>query len=221
MAGFPNAKFKLRGQNYVYDFKEMKQVNTDTRKEREIRAPHKWKAPSKPIVPAGPTMTITVPAGSPGKEIQVPHPKDKTKVIVVNVPAGAKVGQAMLVPVPEVSKCAAAGGDKAVAAPVAGAPLGTVKPAKASKGWSTGAKVAAGVGGAAVIAGGAVLGTEIAEHGAEATFDAIGDGLGDAAATVGEAAGDAGEAIGEFAGEAGDFIMDAADEVGDFIMDLF
>merc|ERR1719356_1162494 len=175
----------------------MKQVNLDSRKEREIRAPHSWKAPSKPIVPAGPTMTITVPAGSPGQEIQVPHPKDKTKVIVVNVPAGAKVGQAMLVPVPEVSKCSAAGGDKAGAAPVAGAPLGTAKPAKASKGWSTGAKIAAGVGGAAVIAGGAVLGTEIAEHGAEATFDAIGDGLGEA-----------GEAIGEFAGEAGDFILE-------------
>merc|ERR1719387_2203386 len=127
----------------------------------------------------------------------------------------------MLVPVPEVSQCAAAGGHKAGSAPVAGAPLGTGKLAKASKGWSTGAKVAAGVGGATVIGGGAVLGTEIAEHGAEATFDAIGDGLGEAAATAGEAAGDAGEAIGEFAGEAGDFIMDAADEVGDFIMDLF
>merc|ERR1712137_912485 len=129
MAGFPNAKFQLRGQNYVYDFKKMKQVNTDTRKEREIRAPHKLKAPSKPIVPAGPTMTISVPTGSPGQEIQVPHPKDKTKVIIVNVPAGAKVGQAMLVPVPEVSQCAAVGGKKAGAAPVAGAPLGTAKPA--------------------------------------------------------------------------------------------
>merc|ERR1719310_356936 len=88
----------------------MRQVNLDSRKEREIRAPHKWKAPAKPIVPAGPTMTIIVPAGSPGTEIQVPHPKDKAKVIAVNVPAGARVGQAMLVPVPDVSKCAAAGG---------------------------------------------------------------------------------------------------------------
>merc|ERR1719310_1937123 len=97
----------------------MRQINTDSRKEREIRAPHKWKAPSKPIVPAGPTMTITVPAGSPGTAIQVPHPKDKRKVIVVNVPAGAKVGQAMLVPVPDVSSCATAGGDSAGTAPVA------------------------------------------------------------------------------------------------------
>merc|ERR1719284_2008962 len=79
----------------------MKQVNTDTRKQREIRAPHKWKAPSKPIVPAGPTMTITVPVGSPGTEIVVPHPVDKAKMIIVNVPAGAKAGQAMLVPVPD------------------------------------------------------------------------------------------------------------------------
>jgi hypothetical protein len=208
MAGLPNAKLQLRGQNYVYEFRKMKQTNLGSKKQREIRPPLSWKAPTKPIVPSGPTMTIIVPTGSPGSEIRVPHPKDKAKIIIVNVPAGAKVGQAMLVPVPDVSKCAAAG--SACAAPVTGAPLGTVEPAKASKGWSTGAKVAAGVGGAAVIAGGAVLGTEIAEHGAEATFDAIGDGLGEA-----------GEAIGEFAGEAGDFILEGVDEVGDFVMDLF
>jgi hypothetical protein len=218
MAGFPNAKFELRGQKYVYDFKKMVQTNTDTGKEREIRPPHKWKAPSKPIVPAGPTMTITVPAGSPGTQIQVPHPKDKNKVFCVKVPAGAKVGQAMLVPVPDVSKCEAAGGAVADGPSVAGAPLGKTEK---NSGWSTGAKVAAGIGGAAVVGGAAVLGTEIAEHGAETTFDAIGDGVGDAAAAVGEAAGDAGEAIGEFAGEAGDFLTEGFDEVGDFIMDLF
>merc|ERR1711972_911083 len=61
MAGFPNAKFHLRGQNYIYDFRRMVQINKDSRKERRIRAPHKWKAPSTPIVPAGPTTVVNVP----------------------------------------------------------------------------------------------------------------------------------------------------------------
>merc|ERR1719199_989630 len=78
----------------------MVQINTNTRKERQIRAPQKWKAPSKPLVPAGPTTVITVPPGSPGKTIQVPHPGVKGAFIAVNVPASAKPGQAMLVPVP-------------------------------------------------------------------------------------------------------------------------
>merc|ERR1719324_1029662 len=78
----------------------MAQINTDTRKERQIRAPRSWKAPSKPLVPAGPTTVITVPPGSPGTTIQVPHPGVKGAYIAVNVPRSAKVGQAMLVPVP-------------------------------------------------------------------------------------------------------------------------
>merc|ERR550537_722071 len=78
----------------------MAQINTDTRKERQIRAPRNWSAPSKPLVPAGPTTVITVPPGSPGTTIQVPHPGVKGAYIAVNVPRNAKVGQAMLVPVP-------------------------------------------------------------------------------------------------------------------------
>merc|ERR550537_818107 len=78
----------------------MVQINTDTRKERQIRAPRNWKAPSKPLVPAGPTTVITVPPGSPGTTIQVPHPAVKGAFISVNVPTSAKPGQAMLVPVP-------------------------------------------------------------------------------------------------------------------------
>merc|ERR1712146_356639 len=93
MAGFPNAKLNLRGQSYSYDFQKMAQINRDTRKERAIRPPRKWKAPSKPLVPAGPTTVINVPAGSPGTTIQVPHPKVRGAFISVNVPASAKAGQ--------------------------------------------------------------------------------------------------------------------------------
>merc|ERR1719183_1649731 len=78
----------------------MVQTNRDSGKERCIRQPLRWKAPSKPLVPAGPTTVINVPPGSPGTTIQVPHPHVKGAFISVNVPSSAKPGQAMLVPVP-------------------------------------------------------------------------------------------------------------------------
>jgi len=202
MAGFPTAKFALRGQNYIYDFRKMVQVNRDTGKQRSIRQPNKWKAPSKPLVPAGPTTVINVPRGSPGTTIQVPHPRVKGAFISVNVPASAKPGQAMLVPVPP----AAAVTPQGSSAPAAEGGSGG--------GWSTGGKVAAGtaamVGVAGVAVGGAILGEHIAEHGLDATIDAAEDGIVDAA-----------EATADFAVDAGEFIVDAAEDVGDFVMDLF
>jgi len=203
MAGFPQAKFHFRGHNYIYDFRRMVQINKDTRKERTIRAPNKWKAPKAPIVPPGPTTVVNVPKGAPGTMIQVPYPGKRGKFIAVNVPPTAKPGQAMLVPVPPENEAIEKGG--APAAPVAKSGGG---------GWSTGAKVAAR--GAAVVAvagaavGGVVLGEHIAEHGLDATVDAAGDGIVDAA-----------EAVGEFAVDAGEFVVDAGESVGDFIMDLF
>merc|ERR1711970_1120403 len=107
--GFRTAKFCLRGQSYIYDFGKMKQVNCASGKERSIRQPRKWKAPAKPLVPAGPTTVINVPRGSPGTTIQVPHPRVKGAFISVNVPASAKPGQAMLVPVPPEAAVAATG----------------------------------------------------------------------------------------------------------------
>merc|ERR1719326_2375859 len=170
----------------------MVQINRDTGKERQIRQPLKWKAPSKPLVPPGPTTVVNVPRGSPGTTIQVPHPRVKGAFISVNVPASAKPGQAMLVPVPSEAAVSAAGT--------------SASKTKSSGGWTTGGKVAAGtaaivgVGGAAV--GGAILGEHIAEHGLEATADAAG-------------------ATADFAVDAGDFVVDAAEDVGDFVMDLF
>jgi len=213
MAGFPHAKFTLRGQHYLYDFKRMVQVNKDTGKERSIRQPRRWKAPSKPLVPAGPTTVINVPRGAPGTTIQVPHPLVKGAFISVNVPASAKAGQAMLVPVP------AAASISAVPTPSRTAAHGS------SGGWSTGGKVVAGtaavaaIGGAAV--GGVILGEHIAEHGLDATVDAAGDGIVDAAEATADFAVDAGEAVADFAVDAGEFIVDAAEDVGDFVMDLF
>jgi len=211
LAGFPNAKYKLRGQQYEVSFAKMTQKNSRTGKEREIRPPFKWTQPDKPIVDPGPTFCIKVPPGSPGTTIQVPHPQDKSQFIAVNVPAGAKPGAAMLVPIPPVGA--------APAAPAA-APAGEEK-----KGWSTGAKVAVGgavvigVGGVAVA--GAVLGTHIAEEGWDETMADLGDVAADAGEAIGAAAEDAGEAIVDAAEDAGEWIAGAAEDAGDFIMDLF
>merc|ERR1719436_2269522 len=125
----------------------MVQINAETRKERKIRAPHKWKAPKAPIVPTGPTTVVNVPPGSPGSVIQVPYPGQPGKAIAVNVPASAKPGQAMLVPVPPISQAVDMGGG-APSAPPAAAPA-SGDPGNKSGVWSTGAKVAAG--GAAVV----------------------------------------------------------------------
>merc|ERR1719409_724249 len=156
----------------------MVQTNKDTGKSRAIRSPNKWKAPKKPLVPPGKTTVVNVPPGSPGTTIQVPYPGKRGTFIAVDVPASAKPGQAMLVPVPDAPTSTAA------------SPASTASPARS--GWSTGGKIAAGtaavvgVGGVAV--GGAILGEHIAEHGLDATVDAAGDGLADA-----------GEAMADFA----------------------
>lgn len=213
MAGFPTARFSHRGQNYRYDFKRMVQTNVDTGKERQIRPPRNMKPPSKPVCPAGPTAVINVPSGSPGTTIQVPHPCVKGEFIAVHVPLSAKVGQAMLVPVPGVSSVPEVGACGSPS-PIASRPEKRSEKRfslkKESGSWSTGDKVAAGAVGAAALVGGVVLGDHIYEYGLDATVDVVGDGLEDAGAVVGEAAVDV-----------GDFAVDAAEEAGDFFMDLF
>jgi len=205
MAGFPKAKFQLRGNSYEYDFGKMVQKNLTTRKERAIRPPmrkgrggkqQQWTAPSTPIVAPGKTTVVNVPPGSPGTTIQIPYPGKRGKFIAVNVPATAKPGQAMLVPVPDETSVIEA------PAPKSGGGTSTVGKIL------TGGAVLVGVGGAAV--GGAILGDHIAEHGIDATIDAMGDGLEDL-----------GEGIGDFAVDAGEFLVDTGEDVGDFIMDLF
>merc|ERR1719162_936437 len=83
----------------------MMQINKSTGKSRAIRAPNKWKAPRKPLVPPGKTTVVNVPPGSPGTTIQVPYPGKPGAFIAVKVPKSAKPGQAMLVPVPDAPTC--------------------------------------------------------------------------------------------------------------------
>ncbi|CAJ1341829.1 unnamed protein product [Effrenium voratum] len=236
LAGFPHAKYKLRGQQYEVDFRSMSQKNMRSGKQREIRAPYKWKQPEKPIVDAGPTFCIKVPPGSPGTCIHVPHPQKKGQFIAVNVPAKAKVGAAMLVPIPKDSDLPTPVPDAPVpAGPTPApptAPVGAseeekkkVEEEKKKGGWSTGAKVAAGTGAVVAVGGlavaGAVLGEHIAEEGWDATMAELGDVAADAGDAIAGAAEDVGEAVAGAAEDAGEWIAGAAEDAGDFIMDLF
>jgi len=227
LAGFPKARYTLGKQNYEVNFKDMKQKNLASGKSRQIRPPRKWSQPAKPIVAAGPTFCIKVPPGSAGTDIQVPHPRAKGQFITVTVPASAKVGQAMLVPIPKVDPAASAPAPAPAPAP-ATAPAASSAPAAPpvaeTGGMSTGAKVATGaavvaVGGLAVA--GALLGEHIAEEGWDATMAELGDVAEVAGEHIVDAAETTGDTIAGAAGDAGDWLAGAAEDAGDFIMDLF
>jgi len=188
LAGFPHAKYKLRGQQYQVDFKTMSQKNMRSGKSREIRAPYKWKQPAKPIVDAGPTFCIKVPPGSPGTCIHVPHPAKKGQFIAVNVPEKAKVGAAMLVPIPKDEDLPTPVPDAPTpSGPTPAPPTPATEEEKKKGGWSTGAKVAAGTAGVVAVGGLAVAGAVLGEHIAEEGWDATMAELGDVAADAGEA----------------------------------
>merc|ERR1712137_1523030 len=106
--------------------------NLNSGKIREIRPPHKWQAPSAPVVPPGKTATVKVKRGQPGTQLTLKHPDGG--FYTVSVPRNAKVGQTMLVPIPPYGS---AGGH--------GSSGHDDDDHHKKKGWSTGAKVAAGV----------------------------------------------------------------------------
>lgn len=111
LSGRKTAHFNMRinGKNEKYEvnFEEMTQKNFISEGKRKVRPPHGLKAPEevvrdaddRPLQP-GPMICIKVPKGAPGTTIQVPHPRAKGKFFEVRVPKNARVGQAMLVPVP-------------------------------------------------------------------------------------------------------------------------
>lgn len=230
MTGHKKAKYSLRGNNYEYDFNRMKQKNVESGKERDIRAPYGMKPPGKPIVPSGPTMVVKVPPGGPGTVIQVPHPKNKSMSIAVEVPKTARVGAAMIVPVPPLSGAPDASSTYASGEPVAapyvtpsggygggarhdGGAADKAAPKKDTS-LSAGEKAGFAVGGVALVGGMAVAGAMIGDAAADGAFDGAIDATGDALA-------DAGDVLGDAAGDAGDWLMDVGADAGDFVMDLF
>lgn len=220
MTGHNKAKYSIRGgQAYEYDFGRMKQKNVESGKERDIRAPYGMKPPGKPIVPSGPTMVVKVPPGGPGTVIQVPHPKNKSLNIAVEVPKTARVGAAMIVPVPPIPEGGGGAYTPGGAVPTpmpsgGGGAAAPPAPDKKKGDLTAGEKAGFAVGGAALIGGMAVAGAVIGDAAADGAFDG-------AIAGAGDALGDAGGVLGDAAGDAGDWLMDVGADAGDFIMDLF
>lgn len=218
MMGHKNAKFSLRGQDYEYSFNRMAQINKHTRKERQIRPPKGSTAPKKPLLPTGPMIIVTVKPGQPGSMTTVSDPNNPGQTLQVFVPAHAKPGQRMAIPVPAKGESVQAVQAKQKAHDKENGTKG--------QGWTTGGAVAAGglavAGVAGVAVGGVILGDHLAGGdlaetiGAEVAdaAEAVGDGIVDAADAVADWAPDAFEDAGEWLGEAGE-------DIGDFVMDLF
>lgn len=235
MTGSKDVRFSYRGQRYKYDFTHMTQTNVDTDKCRDIRPPHRWKAPTRLLVPKGKTMCLTIRPGQPGRCIMVNHPEAPHMQFAVNVPKDAKIGRKMLVPVPPVSKAVPAKGKGKAkhgsgASGGRGSGGGDAKPEppaaeKASSGWGIGTKVAAGTAAVGVGAAAGAVGVYAAEHGWEATGEMLGDGASDAVEAVGDWSEEAVEAVADWGEgaleDAGDWLEGAGEDVGDFFMDLF
>mmetsp|Transcript_62948 Transcript_62948/g.117038 ORF Transcript_62948/g.117038 Transcript_62948/m.117038 type:complete len:321 (-) Transcript_62948:264-1226(-) len=205
LIGQKHCRFTLRGICYEVDFQKMTQKNVENGKERTIRPPPGMKAPKNPLLPAGPTIVITVRAGQPGKVIKIEDSNNVGQQVEVAVPKDAKVGTKVAVPVP-------AKGEK---------PVDVVK---RQQGMGLAAKGALGataaVVGAGAVVGGVVLGDHLTGGGlgtedmAADAGDAIADAAADAADFVADAAADAGDAIADAAADVGDAIGEAAADAG-------
>lgn len=207
LVGQPNCCFAFRGQQYEYSFVDMEQRNLISDKRRRIRPPDGLDRPQEPLLPPGPMVVICVQTGQAGRLIEINDPNNPGKRLQVNVPPGAKSGQKMAVPVPE-----------------AGQDIQIVQE-KQNVHFSTGSKLAMGLGGAAAVAGIAVAGVIIGDHLSggtvvDAAADAFEDGAGDAlaAATDWSAAGDAVAGLGD---TTVDWLGDAAGDGADFVMNIF
>jgi len=201
LVGQPNCCFALRGQQYEYSFIDMEQRNLISDKRRRIRPPEGLDRPQEPLLPPGPMVVVCVQAGQAGMLIEISDPNNPGKRLQVNVPPGAKPGQKMAVPVPE-----------------AGQDIQAVQE-KQNMHFSTGSKLAMGVGGVAVVAGMAVAGAIIGDHLSggtvvDAAADAIGDGAGDALGAADDAVAGLGDAT-------VDWLGDAAGDGADFVMNIF
>merc|ERR1719221_1984735 len=223
LVGQKNCRFQLRGQSYEYSFVNMRQTNLGTKKVREIRPPRNMPQPASPLLPAGPMVVITVKRGQAGKEIEIDDPNNKGKKIKVNVRPGAKAGQKMAVPVPEVGESVAAVAEK-------------------QKKHSAAAQLALGVGGVAAVGALAVGGVVLGDHltgghlgvadAAEGYAEDVAEWAPGAAEGAGEWATGAAEDVADWAEGAGewaegafedsvDWLEGAADDVGDFVTSLF
>jgi len=245
MSGLKGCKYLLRGNHYEYNFNTMEQVNLQSGKRRQIRAPPNLRPPAQPVVKPGPTVCVVVPPNAKGGDVlHVPHPQNKSVMMQVNVPMGAAPGATLLVPVPPLAIAnhqkkkivpqpqAIANGPAAADPAAAPAPAADASKSQAAagpsheKGLAIGA--AAGVAGAAAVGAGVAVGMMAADGQLDGVIagagdmaadagDAIGDVAADGAALVGDAAEAVADAAEPIIDELGEFAGDAAD----FIIDLF
>jgi len=207
LVGQKNVRYTFRGSTYEYDFKNMLQLNVQTGKRRDIRPPMGMRAPRAPLLPPGPMICITVPPGAAGSIIEINNPNAPGSKIQVSVPASARPGQKMAVPIPE-----------------KGEAVESVQ--RKQQGMRTGAKVAVATAGVGVVAAAAVGGVVLGDHlaggdMAETIGETVADGAEDVGDWVEEAAPDVMDAIEDGAEDVVDWLGDAAEDVGDFVMDLF
>jgi hypothetical protein len=262
-AGCPSMRLHVKGNMYKFDFKKMEQHNLNTLEVCELKAPHNANRPKKSAIfdkenfkhplskgrrslqgkirPQRPVFVVRVPAGSLGKTIQVPHPKKLGKSMNVAVPANAKVGQPLYLPMPRTKA------QTKVKYAVAGTALGTTSTAAAvaiteATGLSAGAVAGGGAAAVGTLAaaslGGVAIAGALVAAGAGVHYatrnpkKAIAIGaltlgalaLADHVAEVGvlEAAGDVAEGAGDLVEGAGDVmegVVDFGEDAGEFLLD--
>jgi len=243
-AGLPSVRFSVQGKAYKFDFKRMEQRDLMTGEVLQIIKPLGLTAPPKPLIPqlgARPAFVVRVPAEhGPGKMLRVPHPKKLGKAMRVAVPAGAKAGQLMFVPICTKWKkrasyisCGAATG----AAITAGVLMNDA--VLGAAGAATAALVSTAGGAAPFVLGGlAVAGAVAAVHvarqhpfkfaavgatvvGGLAAADYVADhGVLDAAGDLAEGARDAVEGVGDAAWDAAEAGWEAGEEAVEFAQDF-
>jgi hypothetical protein len=205
LMGQPNCRFHLRGQDYEYNFKSMKQKNLGSGKERQIRAPMGMRPPPAPVLPQGPVSVVTIQHGQAGQQIQVNDPNNPGRQVPVMVPPNARPGQKMAIPLPEKGQDVQAVQQKQL-------------------GMSVGGKIAGAgalVAGAGVVAvGGAILGDYLMHdgEGVEAVAGDISDwAAGDGADMAGDVADWAQDAYGDAADWVAGDGMDYAADAGEWV----
>lgn len=201
--------FELRnkdGNRDKYSFKRgtMSQKNIETRKIRQLRAPWGMFPPKQAMLPNGDMIVIALTAEQAGKKvIELQDPRRKDRSIKVSIPAKARKGQKIAIPIP---------GENELVEDVA------KKQAELNKGMSTGAKVAVGAGITAAAGAGVVGGVILGDHLAGGTLtEDVADIAVEVGKDVAEFAVDAGEAIGDFAEDVGEWLGDTGEDVGDWI----
>eukprot|EP00929_Paragymnodinium_shiwhaense_P037986 TRINITY_DN20141_c0_g1_i3.p1 TRINITY_DN20141_c0_g1~~TRINITY_DN20141_c0_g1_i3.p1 ORF type:complete len:241 (+),score=25.04 TRINITY_DN20141_c0_g1_i3:69-791(+) len=177
-AGYPAAEAELRGQRYAYDFSRMVQRNVGTGRERRIRPPYGWKAaPMSPSSCKLSHMWAGLPKSS-AATIYVPHPLCSGEFIAVKVmrhgvPREASGAAQRSMSQPGAKTACTQRAEKQ--RPSCRSRLASIAAlqyvgGRPKRQYSRGEHFAAGLGGAAAVIGGALLGVHLSGHGVKVSL---------------------------------------------------